>query len=325
MFGTSLRRAAVAVDHRNGTITTRGECLAKWHIVFGREHRQPGLASRSRRGVTVAQARPEPEVRGRHIVVPRQSNVPERVVSLFSPVLLLLLWEILVRIHLLDARFFPAPTSIVGTFEKLIVSKELLIDLKDTLGRVAVGLLMGSIPGLALGAAMGLSAPIRAFFKPMVAALFPIPKIAILPLIMLIFGLGEMSKYVSVAIGVVFLVLINTMAGCHEYRQDLPGRRPRTSGPAAGSSTRRSPFPVRCLRSSPVSSWRWGVALIVIVATEFVGAKTGIGYLIWQSWQTFSVEAMYCGLVTCAFLGFLAQLLLDTLQRLVIPWKPDLH
>ncbi|HVA24164.1 MAG TPA: ABC transporter permease subunit, partial [Chloroflexota bacterium] len=163
--------------------------------------------------VVVTRARPELATSGRQIVVPKQNKVPERLVSLFSPVLLLLLWEVLVRVHLLDARFFPAPTSIIATFKQLIVSKELLIDIKDTLGRVGVGLLMGSIPGLALGVAMGLSAPVRAFFKPMVAALFPIPKIAILPLIMLIFGLGEMSKYISVAIGVVFLVLINTMAG----------------------------------------------------------------------------------------------------------------
>ena len=222
------------------------------------------------------------------------------------------------------ARFFPAPTSIIDTFLSLIKSGELLIDIKDTLGRVAVGLVFGCIPGLVLGVLMGLSRPIRAFFKPMVAALFPIPKIAILPLIMLIFGLGEMSKYVSVAIGVVFLVLINTMAGVMNIDKiylDVG----KNFGANRWQFFRTIAIPGAMPAIFTGFQLSLGVALIVIVATEFVGAKTGIGYLIWQSWQTFSVEAMYCGLVVCAFLGFLAQLLLDTLQRFVIPWKPDLH
>ncbi len=66
------------------------------------------------------------------------------------------------------------------------------------------------------------------------------------------------------------------------------------------------------------------VGLLVCVATEFVGAKTGIGYLIWQSWQVFAVEAMYCGLIACALLGFFFQLLLDGVLHILLPWKPRL-
>jgi NitT/TauT family transport system permease protein len=257
---------------------------------------------------------------------PKRSNLSERLVSLFSPILLLLLWELMVRVRLLDARFFPAPTSIVGTFNTLVMGPqhELLIDIKATLGRIAIGLVLGCIPGLILGAIMGLSSAIRAFFKPMVAALFPIPKIAILPLIMLIFGLGEMSKYVSVGIGVVFLVLINTMAGVMNIERiylDVG----RNFGASRWQFFKTIAIPGAMPQIFTGFQLSLGVALIVIVATEFVGAKTGIGYLIWQSWQTFSVEAMYCGLVTCAFLGFVSQLGLDTVQRLALPWKPELH
>ena len=260
------------------------------------------------------------------IAVPKRNNFAERIVSLFSPILLLILWELLVRVRLLDARFFPAPTSIVGTFNTLLFGPqhELIVDIEATLGRIAVGLVIGCIPGLLLGVAMGLSTPVRAFFKPMVAALFPIPKIAILPLIMLIFGLGEMSKYVSVGIGVVFLVLINTMAGVMNIEKiylDVG----RNFGANRWQFFKTIAVPGAMPAIFTGFQLSLGVALIVIVATEFVGAKTGIGYLIWQSWQTFSVEAMYCGLVTTAFLGFLAQLGLDTIQRLALPWKPDLH
>src|SRR5687768_14108215 len=137
----------------------------------------------------------------------------ERLLSIFSPILLLLLWEVLVQTGMLDKRFFPAPSSIVGTFTNLITSGELWKHLTASISRIAVGFVMGAIPAILLGITMGLFRWPRAFFSPMVAALYPIPKIAILPLIMLIFGLGEMSKYVIIAIGVFFLVLYNTWAG----------------------------------------------------------------------------------------------------------------
>jgi NitT/TauT family transport system permease protein len=270
-------------------------------------------------GVSTAPARRRSIVSGT-----TSRRLGQRLLSLFSPILLLLLWEALVRIGVLDRRFFPAPTSIMGTFGDLVTSGLLLTHLKDTLGRISIGLLMGSIPGLILGVAMGLSPWVRALLKPMVAALFPIPKIAILPLIMLIFGLGEMSKYVSIAIGIVFLVLINTMAGVMNIEKiylDVG----RNYGADRWQVFRTIAIPGAMPAIFTGIQLAMGVALIVVVATEFVGANTGIGYLIWSSWQTFAIEKMYCGLVVTSFLGFVAQLLLDALQRVLIPWKPELH
>jgi NitT/TauT family transport system permease protein len=245
----------------------------------------------------------------------------EQAVSLCSPVLLLLVWELLVRGGLLDRRFFPAPTSIVGTFGGLIASGELPLDLRDTLGRLVVGLALGAIPGLLLGGAMGLSSWLRAFLKPMVAALFPIPKIAILPLIMLIFGLGEVSKYVSIAIGLIFLMLINTMAGVMNIEKIY-----LDVGRNFGASRWQFFTTIAIPGAMPMIlaglQLSVGVALISVIAIEFITAQSGVGHLIWQSWQTFSVAEMYCGLVVTAILGFAAQLLLDGLQRLLMPWRP---
>src|SRR5512142_2457562 len=124
----------------------------------------------------------------------------ERMVSITSPVLLLIVWEVLVRAGLLDARFFPAPTSIVSTFVRLLLSGELFTHVSISLVRIAIGFLMGGLPALVLGILMGLSRLVRAALNPMVGALYPIPKTAIFPLLMVIFGIGEPSKYVFVAI-----------------------------------------------------------------------------------------------------------------------------
>ncbi|MBI2955277.1 MAG: ABC transporter permease [Chloroflexi bacterium] len=260
-----------------------------------------------------------PGAKGFHI----RGDVAERLLSVFSPLLLLLLWEFLVRTGLLDARFFPAPTGIVSTFWALVSSGELFNHLSASIVRLAVGFVMGATPGLMLGLIMGLSPMIRAAISPMIAATYPIPKIAILPLIMLIFGLGEMSKYVVIAIGVFFLVLINTIAGVVNIEKIY-----LDVGKNFGASRKNMYFTIAFPGALPLIfagvRLAWGVALLLIVAAEFVGAKTGIGYLIWQSWQTFSVEAMYVGLVIISILGYVSSLILDELERILIPWK-SLH
>jgi NitT/TauT family transport system permease protein len=100
------------------------------------------------------------------IVTARRRRLQEQLLTIGSPIVLLLLWEVLVRAQLLDRRFFPAPSSIVGTFGTLIASGELAADVRDTLTRVFVGLLLGGVPGLIVGAIMGLSPLARAFLKP---------------------------------------------------------------------------------------------------------------------------------------------------------------
>ncbi len=250
--------------------------------------------------------------------VSRQNQ--ERLLSLFSPILLLVLWEVLVRVHLLDARFFPAPSSIVGTFGSLVASGELWKHITASISRIFIGFLMGAIPAMLLGITMGLFRWPRAFFSPMIAALYPIPKIAILPLIMLIFGLGEQSKWVIIAIGVFFLVLYNTMAGV----MNIPNIY-LDVGKNFGASRAQFYWTIALPGALPLIftglKLAAGVALLIIVAAEFVGAKTGLGYLIWQSWQTFSVEAMYVGLVVIAVLGYLVSLAMDELEHFLIPWR----
>jgi NitT/TauT family transport system permease protein len=244
----------------------------------------------------------------------------ERILSIFSPVLLLVLWEVLVQTGLLDKRFFPAPSSIVGTFTNLVTSGDLWKHLQASITRILIGFALGAIPAIFLGISMGLFRWVRAFFSPMVASLYPIPKIAILPLIMLIFGLGEQSKWVIIAIGVFFLVLYNTMAGV----MNIPNIYldvGRNFGASRWQFYKTIALPGALPLIFTGVKLAAGVALLIIVAAEFVGAKTGIGYMIWQSWQTFSVETMYVGLVVIAILGYLVSLGLDELEHVLIPWR----
>ncbi len=244
----------------------------------------------------------------------------ERPISVVSPLALLVLWEAAGRLGLLDQRFFPAPSAIAGTFAQLVASGELPRHVTVSLGRVAIGFAAGALPGLALGIAMGLNPIVRAALKPMVGALYPIPKTAIYPLLLLLLGLGEPSKYAIVAIGVFFLVLLNTMAG-------VMGIEPIYLDAARnfGARPRDVFFTVAIPGALPLIftglRLAWGNGLLLIVVAELIGGRSGLGAFIYSSWQTFAVEEMYSGLVAISFIGYLSFLILDELQRWLIPWK----
>ncbi len=254
----------------------------------------------------------------------RSREVLERAAALLAPLGLLLFWELLVRSAVLDARFFPAPSSIVGTFYTLVFvvpwQNALPNHLLVSLSRAAVGFLLGAIPAIALGVVMGLVPLVRAALQPIIGALFPIPKVAILPLVMLIFGLGEQSKWAIIAIGVFFQVLIATAAGVANIERIY-----LDVGRNFGASRLETYWTIALPGALPLIfagiRLGWGVALLLLVTAEMVSSKSGLGYLIWQSWQTFSVEEMYVGLVTIAALGIVSFWLLDAIESWLLPWK----
>jgi ABC-type nitrate/sulfonate/bicarbonate transport system permease component len=246
-------------------------------------------------------------------------RVLERIVSLLAPLLLLLVWELLVQARLLDRRFFPAPSSIVGTFVEL-GRTTLPGHIGISLSRAALGFIIGAVPAVLLGVMMGLIPIVRAALQPIVGALFSIPKVAILPLVMLMFGLGEQSKWAIIAIAVFFQVLISTAAGVANIdRIYLDVGRNYGAGRLATLWTIALPGALPVIFAG--IRLGWGVSLLLLVTAEMVAAKSGLGYLIWQSWQTFTIEEMYVGLVTIAVLGMLSFWLLDALEQWLIPWR----
>jgi NitT/TauT family transport system permease protein len=160
----------------------------------------------------------------------------------------------------------------------------------------------------------------RALIDPLIAATYPIPKSSILPLVLLIFGLGESSKIFMVAIGVFFPLVINATTGVREINKiylDV-GRNYKAD--------RWNTFWTIALPGAlPVIMTGFklgvGIGLILIAIAEMNGAKSGLGFLIWSAWETFSVEQMYAGLFMFALIGFVFTVALNELERIIIPWK----
>jgi len=246
----------------------------------------------------------------------------ERMVGVLSPLLLLLVWELSARAGLIDTRFFPSPTSIVAKMIELSGTGELWTNLSASLQRLLWGSLLGGIPALVIGILMGLYRPLRAAIDPLISATYPVPKSAILPLILLIFGLGEASKIVMVALGVFYPVVINTITGVMQIDKiylDV-GKNFRAS---RWQTFRTVALPGALPSIMAGIKLGIGMGLILIAIAEMVGAKTGIGFMIWDAWQVLSVETMYVGLIVISILGFLLTLILNEIEGWILPWKQE--
>ena len=251
---------------------------------------------------------------------PVNSDLKRLLIFTVSPVVLFMVWEVLARTGVLDQRFFPAPGAIF--YHLFFVSPEegIVTDVIYSVYRIFVGYIIGCSLGMVLGIGMGLSNILRMTFYPLIIVTYPIPKIAILPLIMLIFGIGDLSKIVVVAIGSFFLVLMNTLHGV-----DSLAKIYHDVSTVYNIGRRNFIFKVVIPGSLPSIftglKLAIGYSLVIVVAAEFSGADKGIGYLIWQSWETFSIKSMYAGIFVIGLLGFIFSYTLDFLERKMIPWK----
>jgi 1,4-dihydroxy-2-naphthoate octaprenyltransferase len=251
-------------------------------------------------------------------------RLAERLLSLLSPLILLLLWEFAARVGWLNQQFFPAPSSIVGTFRILWDRGTIGEALGATTQRVLLGFVWGTVPAILLGLVLGLSRPLRLALLPIANILYSLPKIAILPLVLLVLGIGETSKIVVTAISVFFLILLNTVAGVQGIDRLLFDVA-RDFGASRWQAYRTVALPGALPLILAGCKLGLGFALIVVVGTEFVasGARSGVGVLIWESWQVLNIEAMYVGLILTAALGWALNFAMDEIEVALLPWRAE--
>jgi ABC-type nitrate/sulfonate/bicarbonate transport system permease component len=244
----------------------------------------------------------------------------DRLLYLVSPIGLIVLWQILIVLGIGDRRFIPAPSDIAQRFVTLTASGELPWHVAVTLYRVLLGYIIGAVPGIVVGLLMAMFKPVRVFFDPLIAALFPIPKIALMPLLLLAFGLGDASKVALVAIAVFFPVVVNTYVGAANIEK-IYWDVARNYGASQTVMFTRVVFFGALPMIFAGLRIALAVSFIVLVASEFVATKSGIGYLIWNSWELLQVDVMFVGIVTIGVLGLITSALFQELERWAIPWK----
>lgn len=269
-------------------------------------------ADRERRTLAAARAQHQADRRRRTLYLS---------LSIATPLVLLVLWEICSRAEILDSRFFPPPTRIAAAGWQMALSGELWQHTVPTLLRLLVGGGLGAIAGIVIGMLMGVWRPLNAALGPLFSMLYPLPKIAIFPILLMIFGPTELPKVISVFVTTFFMLQISTVSGVWAIDRQL--LEAGTAYGATGFDRFRfviapgaMPYIFSGLRTAT------GTAVVVITAVEFTGASnTGLGYLIWNSWQLFIPEKLYVGLIVIGIIGALLTGAITLAQRLVLPWR----
>jgi NitT/TauT family transport system permease protein len=253
----------------------------------------------------------------------RDRKLPlERWLSAAIAAGILLIWEIASRTGIADATFLPAPTTIVRTLVREMAGGVLLQHLGATLLRVFPGLILGAVPGLLLGLAMGWSRKLRVIVDPFIAAIHPVPKLALLPLLMVLLGLGELPRITIVAIAAFFPVLLSAIAGVRQIS-------PVYFEVAENYGASRVKIMTRVLIPGSLPMVLTGLrlavnaALVLAIAVEIASATTGLGALVWLSWQVLRIELLYATVVITALLGITLNACLQWLSRRLVPWLPE--
>ena len=237
-------------------------------------------------------------------------------ISFAAIAFLLAVWEIICSTGLISSLFLPAPSAILTALGKLITSGEISRSLTASLYRI----LLGSIIGLLVGLVTGTSALMDRIGTPIVNALYPIPKIALLPLFILWLGIGELSKVTIIALGVFFPVAMNTYSGVKNV--DTLLIKVAVSFNASWWLTMKSvvlpsalPVIFAGLRLAA------GTSLLLLVAAEMIAAQEGIGALILHYGDLMITDRLMAGVIVLSLLGLIFNLGLQWLEHKIVPWK----
>jgi ABC-type nitrate/sulfonate/bicarbonate transport system permease component len=231
----------------------------------------------------------------------------------------LIVWELLSRAGLISLLFFPPPSVILRALFEMITSGKITIHLTTTLARIGLGFLIGGVFGLILGLGMGWSPRLQKIADPIIAAVHPIPKIAIFPLIMIIFGIGEISKIVAIAVASFFPMLINSMAGVRQIHP-IYFEVTQNYGASRWNTFKRVVLPGSLPMILTATRLSLNMALVITIAVELISANEGLGVMIWYAWQILRIEDLYASLIVISILGISLNQLLQWLSKRVVPW-----
>jgi ABC-type nitrate/sulfonate/bicarbonate transport system permease component len=240
-----------------------------------------------------------------------------RVLSLVG---LVVLWEIVARIGWVPVLFLPSPLGVVAEGWEMVMSGELLGHLAASLRRLLFGFAVGGGLGVIVGIAVGFFSVAEAVGTPLIAATFPVPKIALLPLLILWLGLGEPSKIAVIALGVFFPMAINTYTGVRQA-DALLVRAAVSFGARRFSVIRKVILPSALPMIFAGLRLGAGTALLLLVAAEMIAVESGIGFLVLHAGNIMATTKLMVGIVVLSLLGVLSHWGLNRLERLTIPWQ----
>ena len=246
--------------------------------------------------------------------------VPQPLYSWIAFAAIIGLWQMAISLGWIDPVFLPSPAAICRALWDLLMSGDLWKHVSISLERIGTGWVIGTVLGLTVGIGMGLISSVRAVVMPLVSALYPIPKIALLPLLILWLGIGEAPKIVTIGSGVFFPTIIATLSGVDAVPRNLIRMAQSFNLPM-----RSIVWKVMLPSALPgiLAGFRISVstALILVVSAEMIGAQYGIGAFLLTAGNLMQSDDLMAGVVLLSILGLSIGMILSMLERMLLRWR----
>jgi ABC-type nitrate/sulfonate/bicarbonate transport system permease component len=239
-----------------------------------------------------------------------------RVRGLFLPALLVVVWEASGRADLLP-NYIVAPSAILQSFSTMLVNGEIYSHTRDSLYRASTGLLIGSFSGVTMGLLAGVFRPIENFYDPIISLTYPVPKIAILPILFAWLGIGNLSKITIITIAVFYPMFIAAFYGAKSVSK-VHVWSARNMGATRSNIFWKIIVPTALPQIFTGLRVALALSLVVMIAAELVVSNTGLGFLVVQAEAGLRFDIMYVAIVVTAFIGFLSDRALLIARRRVL-------
>jgi sulfonate transport system permease protein len=239
-----------------------------------------------------------------------------------TPVAILIIWELLAEAGVLGPTYAPAPTAIARTAANLWQQGVLGPDLEISMRRAAIGFALGLSVGILMGVIGGLLTSGEYLFNGIVQIFNTIPILAILPVMIVWFGINELPKVLIIAFGAFVPMYLNLFAAIRGVDQRLV-EMARTTGAGRWRLVTRVIFPGAMPGFLVGLRFSLAYSILGLVAAETVNANSGIGFLITNGQTYLQTNQVFVGLVIYAILGLLADQFVRLLQRVLLQWRPS--
>ncbi len=239
------------------------------------------------------------------------------------PALLLAVWQASSNLGFVAPEVLPSPADIIAAYAELIRTGELQAAIPASLARALTGLALGASVGLVLGLFAGLWRVGEELFDAPLQMLRTIPFIAMIPLFIIWFGIGEQAKIALIFGATIFPVYLNTYSGVRGVDQKLI-EAARVFGLSHGRIATRVIIPTALPSILVGLRFAAGVSLLALVAAEQINARSGIGFILINANQNQRTDIIIAGIIVYALLGIVIDLVMRLVERLALPWRPSL-
>ena len=245
---------------------------------------------------------------------------PARRSGWIALALVIALWQLAGSAGWVNPLFLPAPLAIIRAIYQLAISGALWQHLAYSVMRIGTGWILGTVAGVIVGFAIGLSSLARGVGITFISALFPIPKIALLPLLILWLGIGEEPKIATIALGVFFSTAISVYSGVDAVPRNLI-RMAQSFNVPFHAIVRRVIWPGAL--PSILAGFRItaSVALLLVVSAEMIGAEYGIGAFVLQAGNLMQTDQLLAGVVILSLFGLAVGRLINLLETRLLHWR----